>query len=207
MAFPGADGNAQNLGAIDMRAISAITLGAILSVAVLFSAIAEVVYTYDELARITSATYDVGGTITLVVYHYDPAGNRTTRVVVDAASNLPPTAIDDSAQAIENSPVTLDPRVNDTDVDGIDQAITAKSDGSYGTVVINSETSVTYTPVSSFAGTDSFTYTIADEFGATDSATVNVNVSALPPAPGPSYAQSVIALPVTSTFILVPLAN
>ncbi|MEW9922130.1 cadherin-like domain-containing protein, partial [Marimonas sp. MJW-29] len=50
------------------------------------------------------------------------------------------------------------------------------TNGSNGTVVINGDGTVTYTPDADFNGTDSFTYTVSDGNGGTDTATVDVTV-------------------------------
>ena len=38
----------------------------------------SVVYTYDSLGRVTSVSYDTG---VIVIYAYDPNGNRTQQVI------------------------------------------------------------------------------------------------------------------------------
>ncbi len=42
------------------------------------SANASVVYTYDALGRITTASYDTG---VIIIYTYDANGNRTSQVI------------------------------------------------------------------------------------------------------------------------------
>jgi len=91
--------------------------------------------------------------------------------------NNPPVANDDSATTTIDTAVTIDVTANDTDVDGtIDPTTVAILSGpSYGTVSVNQITGVvTYTPNTSFPGTDSFVYEVADDDGATDSATVTI---------------------------------
>ena len=56
---------------------------------------------------------------------------------------------------------------NDTDVDGDTLAVTAASDGAHGTVVINGDGTLTYTPVADYHGEDSFSYTSSDGQGGT----------------------------------------
>jgi YD repeat-containing protein len=57
---------------------------------VLGPAAATVLYTYDDLGRVTSITYDDGKR---VAYSYDAAGNRTQHTV-DEVMNQPPVARD-----------------------------------------------------------------------------------------------------------------
>jgi YD repeat-containing protein len=43
-----------------------------------YSANGSVVYTYDALGRVASASYDTG---VIIIYAYDAAGNRTSQVI------------------------------------------------------------------------------------------------------------------------------
>jgi YD repeat-containing protein len=133
-------------------------------------------YTYDQLGRVATATYDSG---LQIVYSYDQAGNRT-QVVTQTGTNRPPQANNDWVSLAENTPLTFDPRVNDTDPDGDALTITAVGIPVHGTATKTS-TSVTYTPTTAYSGTDSFGYTISDSHGSTASATVYTTVTALPP--------------------------
>ncbi len=63
---------------------------------------------------------------------------------------------------------------NDTDAQGDDFSVTAVTDGAKGTVTINADGTVKYTPNAGAEGEDTFTYTITDDKGATDTATVKV---------------------------------
>ena len=67
---------------------------------------------------------------------------------------------------------------NDSDPDGDALAVTGVSAPAHGSVVKNSNGTITYTPASSFLGTDSWTTTIGDGRGCTASATVTVLVVA-----------------------------
>ena len=49
--------------------------------------------------------------------------------------------------------------------------------GSHGSVAINDDGTVTYTPTTGFTGSDSFTYTVEDTDSNTATATIDVNVS------------------------------
>ena len=93
--------------------------------------------------------------------------------------NQTPTAADDSAAAIQDTPVTINVIANDTDPDGtIDPAtVTITGAAGYGTAIANANGTVTYTPTTGFTGTDTFTYTVKDNDGATSNeATVTVKV-------------------------------
>lgn len=77
-----------------------------------------------------------------------------------------------------NQPLTFDPRENDSDPDGSTLTITARTNGTKGSVTINGGTSLTYTPQAGQSGPDSFTYTIADVDGQTAIANVAMTIQA-----------------------------
>ena len=85
-------------------------------------------------------------------------------------------AIADSASTNEESAVTLNPLANDTIVTaGYPVSVSAGSP-SNGSVVVNSDNTLTYTPSLNFFGTDSFTYTVTVEL-VSSSAQVTITVN------------------------------
>jgi len=105
--------------------------------------------------------------------------------------NDPPMANDDTAATREDTPaVTIDVLANDTDIDNVGRylyldtfSVTAVSQGTNGSVTINPDNTLTYSPNANFSGSDTFTYTISDNKGLTDTANVNVTVKAVNDAP------------------------
>ncbi len=98
--------------------------------------------------------------------------------------NDPPVANDDTATTREDTPVvTIDVPANDTDIDNDTLTVTAVSQGTNGSVTINSDSTLTYSPRANFYGSDAFTYTISDNKGLTDTAKVNVTVNMVNDAP------------------------
>ncbi len=95
----------------------------------------------------------------------------------------PPIAIDDSALTDEDAAVTVAILANDQANDGGDLTVESASAGN-GTVVINDDGTLTYTPAPDFSGTDTITYTVKDSHGGTATATVTVTVNPVndPPA-------------------------
>lgn len=149
----------------------------LLAVALSFCALSAnaqtITYTYDALGRLISAATTGGHTTT---YSYDANGNRT-QVVVTGGANAAPTAVADSRTTAQNTAVSFDPRTNDSDANGDALTITAKTNGTNGTVSITGGgTGVTYTPTTGFSGSDSFTYTISDG-SLTAVGTVNMTVT------------------------------
>jgi predicted thioesterase len=68
---------------------------------------------------------------------------------------------------------------NDSDVDGDTLTIASVQDASHGTVVLNDDGSVTFTPEADYHGEAGFSYTISDGQGGIDTAQVALNVDAV----------------------------
>ncbi len=107
----------------------------------------------------------------------------TISITVSAVNDKPVTK-DDSATTKEDTPVTIDVLVNDSDVDtttGLNESpaakITLSSVGSaaHGTVKIAGG-KITYEPNANFNGTDRFTYTVSDGT-LTETGSVSVSIS------------------------------
>ena len=93
-------------------------------------------------------------------------------------ANGPPVAVDDASTTAENTAIVIRVLDNDSDVDGDSLSVIAVGTPSKGAAAITGNaTTVTYTPNSSFHGSDSFTYVVSDGNGGTDTGTVNVNVT------------------------------
>ena len=91
------------------------------------------------------------------------------------ANNDSPTAILEDSNA-----VIIDVLTNDTDSEGDNFVVIAKTNGTHGVVTItNSGLNVSYEPDENYCGTDTFTYTITGN----DSATVNIQVTCVNDAP------------------------
>lgn len=91
-------------------------------------------------------------------------------------NNAAPIARPDTVTTLSNSAVTFDPRTNDSDPEGSALRITAAM-GVNGTAIINSGTSVTFTPAANYVGSASYSYSIVDPAGATGTSTVTVVVN------------------------------
>jgi hypothetical protein len=93
--------------------------------------------------------------------------------------NDAPVANDDNVGAVKNHPATYAAATltgNDTDAEGNTITITAVHNGTNGTVVLNGDGTVTFTPTANYFGPATFTYDVSDGHGGTDTATVNVDV-------------------------------
>jgi hypothetical protein len=114
------------------------------------------------------------------------AGNRAatsyavsggaTYVVSAVSVNQAPVAVNDTADTMENTAVTIRVLINDWDPEGDTLTTVSVTQGASGKVSINADGSVVYTPNARFKGTDSFGYQISD--GANKAmAAVSVKVS------------------------------
>ena len=101
-------------------------------------------------------------------------------VAQGVAVNHSPVAVDVTSTTLANEPVTIAVLANDSDPDGDPLSVQSVStSGTAGIVAINAaRQTVTYTPASGFAGTDTFRYTVTDGRGGSASATVTVTVQA-----------------------------
>jgi len=100
-----------------------------------------------------------------------------------------PVPVDDARSTVEGRPVTIDVLGNDGDTTG--WTVSAGTPPRNGTVAVNADGTVAYTPNIGYVGDDSFTYTVTDGNGATGTATVTITVTPVgaPPAesePAPS---------------------
>ncbi len=107
--------------------------------------------------------------------------------VIAASENETPVAVGDAYSLDEDTVLTLAASagvlVNDSDPDG--DALTAQvvSVPAYGTLTLNSDGSLTYTPNTGFNGTDRFLYQASDGVYTSDTVQVTITVNHLNTAP------------------------
>jgi outer membrane protein OmpA-like peptidoglycan-associated protein len=94
-----------------------------------------------------------------------------------------PDAIADSAVTNEDTAVTTTVLANDVGLRDTPISLTITTQPTNGSVVVNPNNTVTYTPAANFHGTDSYTYRIADSEGQSDTAVVTVTVTPVNDAP------------------------
>ena len=120
---------------------------------------------------------DYNGEATIEYTVSDGAGGSDTAVVTVTVTpvNDAPVAVDDAADTDFETPVIIAVLGNDTDVDGDPLSVTgATSDD--GTVVINDDGTMTFTPAEGFSGEATINYAISDGNGGVDAAVVTVSV-------------------------------
>ncbi|MDA3779078.1 MAG: Ig-like domain-containing protein, partial [Bacteroidales bacterium] len=104
----------------------------------------------------------------------------TITVKEDGEINYSPIANDDIAETVENTAVDINVIANDTGLEDGFGSLSIYTAPNNGTVEINLNRTVTYTPANSFIGNDSFEYWIEDVDGDYDIASVTVTVNEKP---------------------------
>jgi len=137
------------------------------------------ILTDDTLIYTPNPGFNGSDTFTYTVD--DGNGGTDTGTVIVEVTNATPTATDDTAETSNTAAVTIDVLANDSDPDDDILSITNVVQGENGSVEINDNNTVTYTPNPDFLGTDTFTYTVEDGNENTATATVTVAVTNSPP--------------------------
>ncbi|TON37654.1 RTX toxin, partial [Vibrio parahaemolyticus] len=129
-----------------------------------------------------SPTADWNGSETLMFTATDPSGesvSQTVNFTVAPVADI----VADKATVVEDTPTIIKVLGNDT-FEGDDQVVSLDTNNgpANGTVSVNPDGSVTYTPNDNYHGADSFTY-IVTSGGVNESTTVNVDVTPVNDAP------------------------
>ncbi|EGQ9478618.1 tandem-95 repeat protein, partial [Vibrio parahaemolyticus] len=129
-----------------------------------------------------SPTADWNGSETLTFTATDPSGesiSQTVNFTVAPVADI----VADKATVVEDTPTIIKVLGNDTfEGDGKVVSLDANNGPANGTVSINPDGSVTYTPNDNYVGKDTFTY-IVTSGGVSESTTVEVNVTPVNDAP------------------------
>ncbi len=129
-----------------------------------------------------SASQVNGGVYAITVTASDGRGGTVTQTFGWTVTNPVPGAVNDIATTIEDTPVRIPVLANDGDPDGDPLAVTEASAGN-GSVTINADGSLLYTPNANFNGTDTIIYRISDGDGGFSTASVAITVSPVNDAP------------------------
>jgi hypothetical protein len=98
-------------------------------------------------------------------------------------STKSPVAVADSASLYQGQIASIAVLANDTDPNGLAMTISTTTKPLHGSIVVNVDKTITYTPTSTYLGSDTFNYTITDALGGTSTAAVTLTVLAPPSAP------------------------
>ncbi|EMP4429925.1 tandem-95 repeat protein, partial [Vibrio parahaemolyticus] len=139
------------------------------------------IFIVNGVATITP-TADWNGKETITFTATDPSGesiSQTVNFTVVPVADI----VADKATVVEDTPTIIKVLGNDTfEGDGKVVSLDANNGPANGTVSVNPDGSVTYTPNDNYHGTDSFTY-IVTSGGVSESTTVEVNVTPVNDAP------------------------
>ncbi|HHG3602220.1 TPA: tandem-95 repeat protein, partial [Vibrio parahaemolyticus] len=127
-------------------------------------------------------TADWNGSETLTFTATDPSGESVSQTVDFTVA--PVVDIEaDSADVVEDTPTIINVLGNDT-FEGKDKVVSldAENGPKNGTVIVNNDGTVTYTPDDNYVGKDTFTYVVTSG-GVSESTTVTVNVTPVNDAP------------------------
>ncbi|MGH9281311.1 MAG: Ig-like domain-containing protein, partial [Acidimicrobiales bacterium] len=117
------------------------------------------------------------GAVTFPYTVADGRGGTATATVRVAVVNDHPTALDDGGITDPATAITLVVVANDSDPNGDPLTLSGVIQAGHGTVTFDPAAgSVTYTPVPTYAGIDTFSYTLADGRGGSGTAQVTVTV-------------------------------
>lgn len=134
----------------------------------------------------TGGTYtppdDFNGAVTLTCTVEDSGGKSDTGTVKVTVSpvNDAPVANDDTFYVDDDAGSTVvDPTINDTDIENDSLTVTEVTNvgedfETRGSVSVDADGEVTYTPPTDFTGSDTFLYTVSDGNGGSDSAMVTI---------------------------------
>ncbi|MDA0393861.1 tandem-95 repeat protein [Vibrio parahaemolyticus] len=135
----------------------------------------------NGVATITP-TADWNGSETLTFTATDPSGESVSQTV-DFTVTPVADIVADNATVVEDTPTIINVLGNDT-FEGKDKVVSldAENGPKNGTVIVNNDGTVTYTPDDNYVGEDTFTY-IVTSGGVSESTTVNVDVTPVNDAP------------------------
>ncbi|MBE3720497.1 tandem-95 repeat protein, partial [Vibrio parahaemolyticus] len=129
-----------------------------------------------------SPTADWNGSETLTFTATDPSGESVSQTVDFTVAPVVDIKAD-STNVVEDTPTIINVLGNDT-FEGKDKVVSldAENGPKNGTVIVNNDGTVTYTPNDNYVGKDTFTY-IVTSGGVSESTTVEVNVTTVNDAP------------------------
>ncbi|HHF2959526.1 TPA: tandem-95 repeat protein, partial [Vibrio diabolicus] len=135
----------------------------------------------NGVATITP-TADWNGKETITFTAKDPSGESVSQTVNFTVAPVADIEAD-SADVVEDTPTIINVLGNDT-FEGTDKVVSLDADNGpkNGTVIVNNNGTVTYTPDDNYVGKDTFTYVVTSG-GVSEFTTVEVNVTPVNDAP------------------------
>ncbi|HZX33542.1 MAG TPA: Ig-like domain-containing protein [Rhodocyclaceae bacterium] len=143
----------------------------------------QVVYDVGSLFQHLKEGQRATDTFSYTIADGEGATSTATVTVTVVGVNDAPVARDDLATLDEDGRLTLALMGNDADIDGDALTLKIANQPAHGTLALNADNTVTYTPVENWSGEDSFTYVVNDGLADSLPATVRLIVAALADAP------------------------
>ncbi len=128
---------------------------------------------FDGRGALSALNYGNG---TFQTRSYDAAG-RINNITLTDSHNGAPVAYSDTAATHIGQDVAIDVIANDRDINGDTLTVSNVTLPTNGTVTINGDQTITYSPSGSTDYVDSFTYQVSDGAGPSNFATVTVNIT------------------------------
>jgi gliding motility-associated-like protein len=142
---------------------------------------------------------DYSGTDTFIYTVKDNFGVESNQGSVNIIINTKPIGIDDKASTLVNVPIDIAVLDNDPGKTGV--TVMKNSDPANGTIVINSDGTITYKPKDGFSGIDSFTYLLKNKEGLESTPiTVTINVR-------PTGVNDEVSIPANTTIAITAKNN
>ena len=176
---------------VDGDSLSVTSIGSPSNGSAVVNANGTITYTPNNgFSGADSFTYTVsdgnGGTDTATVNvdivaappsNIDPNANNDAVTIMRTIPNISRNRFEPEFDFLNGTaPATrIDVLRNDFDADGDTLSIVNVSNPAHGSVTVNNDGTITYTPEPGGFRVDSFTYTVSDGNGGTDTATVNIN--------------------------------
>ncbi len=121
------------------------------------------------------------GTDYLIATIKDSLGkSKDENITINVNPNTTPTANDDTATVKNDTNITINVLLNDSDADGDTLTIKSLTKMPKHGIATITNNKIIYTPKQDYKGTDSLKYQISDDLNATSEATVNITVTSKP---------------------------
>ncbi len=132
----------------------------------------------------------------------DPGGSQPLAAAL--VGNEPPVANADTVAGTEDVLTVINLSTllaNDTDLEGGSLVVASVASGTGGTVILNGNGTITFTPTADFYGAATFTYTVSDGSSTSAPATVTVNLAPVndPPVANDDFRTTAEDTPITFT--------
>lgn len=118
--------------------------------------------------RFPTVVSNASGNFTIVWSTFNQVGGSDWDIAARRFTQIRPIANPDSATTLRNTAVTVNVLTNDTAPAGstlVPSSVIVVTQPTNGTVNVNANGTITYTPVAGFTGVDTFTYAVADNTG------------------------------------------